>query len=138
MLQIRGKNSANLFKTLVSLVVLVFFIAGCSTISNLVDQGLKEGEKALDREAAKMVDKEAGSGTYEDMKNMDQDKIQAILTYYSKLNKACDDGKITAEVRDTKKNEISKLYDEYKAGKITKSDMDSKCNAIIKIEDTNT
>jgi hypothetical protein len=111
----------------------LMMFTGCSSIQKYVDQGLDAAGKAADKAAANYVDKNAGSGTYEDSKKMrnDQDKVENLLPYYAQVNKICDEKIIDAETRDELKTQFDKYYSDWKDGKIDKSEYDEKCKECI-------
>lgn len=121
-----------MMRVLLAVLVLVLF-SGCASVQKYVDQGLDAGMKAAEKEAAKFVDKEGGTGTYEDTKMMkgDQDKLDNLLPYYIAVNKMCDEKKIDETKRDELKVQFDNYYADWKEGKITKENYDKKCTECI-------
>ena len=116
-------------------IILLTFITftGCSSIQKYVDQGLDAAGNAADKAAANYVDKNAGTGTYEDSKKFrnDKDKMENLLPYYAQANKICDEKIIDAETRDELKTQFDKYYSDWKDGKIDKTEYDEKCKECI-------
>ena len=112
------------------ILIIAITLGGCATIEKYAKQGLDAADKA----AGKYVDKKAGSGTYEDSKNMkdDKEKIQFLLPYYATANKLCDEKKLDEKKRDALKNQLNQYYAQWKSGKIQKNDYDKKCTDCIK------
>ncbi len=121
-------------KVLSLLLVFTFvFATGCATIEKYAQKGLEEGKKALDREANKFVDKEAGEGSYADYNEMkgDKTKLDMVYPYLVKLNKQCSDKKITKEERDEKKAKVKAYYKDFTDGKIDAEAYNKKCTELV-------
>ena len=116
-------------KSIITIIVLTIALSGCATIQKYAKQGMGAAEKA----ASKYVDKQAGTGTYDDsmkMKN-DNDKTEHLLPYYISVNKLYDEKKIDEKKRDELKAQFDKNYDEWKDGKTTQAEYDKKCTECI-------
>lgn len=115
------------------LLLSIITFTGCSSLQKYVDQGLDAAGKAADKAAANYVDKNAGSGTYEDSKKMrnDQDKVENLLPYYAQVNKICDEKLIDTETRDNLKTQFDNYYSDWKDGKIDKVEYDNRCKESI-------
>ncbi|MBZ0200611.1 MAG: hypothetical protein K8H86_12140 [Ignavibacteriaceae bacterium] len=116
-------------KYIITITVSLFLFAGCGSIQNLVDKGMDSAQKS----AQNYVDKQAGSGSFDDalaMKN-DKQKTSKLLPYYLSVNKMCDENNITAAERDAMKTTLAQQYDSFAAGEIDEKDYDTKCSEII-------
>jgi uncharacterized protein YceK len=111
------------------LILSFSLLAGCATIQNLADQGMKSAEKA----AQNYVDKETGSGTFDDMMAMksDNQKTKKLLPYYISANKLYDEKQITDEKRSELKKSFDELYADYTSSKIDEQTYDKKCTELI-------
>jgi len=120
-------------KYMVVFLMSFFLFSGCSSLQKYVDQGMDAAGKAADKAVAKYVDKDAGSGTYEDSKSMrdDKDKMENLLPYYAQANKICDEKLIDVKTRDKLKTQFDKHYSDWKEGKIDKTEYDKKCKQCI-------
>ncbi len=127
-------------KQIIFMSILSFvFLAGCGSISNMLEKATKDldkkAEKWMDDGAKNLVDKELGSGTWDDTKRMSKEKYKVVGKYLTKLNKRCDEKKITKEFRDAKKSEIEALYDKMQAGEVTDTDFHKKADELSKAEE---
>lgn len=116
-------------KNLITVFLSLLLLAGCATIQNLADQGMKSAEKA----AKNYVDKETGSGSYDDMMNMKSDtqKTQKLLPYYISANKLYDQKLIDETVRDEMKKTFDTNYADFTSGKIDEQTYDKMCTEMI-------
>ncbi|MCF8242296.1 MAG: hypothetical protein K9J16_12990 [Melioribacteraceae bacterium] len=124
-------------KQVVIALMSVFLLGSCGTIQKYAKQGMDAAEKA----AENYVDKETGSGTFDDTMKMkgDTDKTQHLLPFYATVNKMCDDKKIDEKKRDELKAQFDSYYAEWKDGKITEAEYKKNCeDAIDNAENTDT
>ena len=115
------------------LLLVVFTLTGCGSIQKYVDQGLDAAGNAAEKAASNYIDKNAGSGTYEDSKKMrnDKDKMENLLPYYAQVNKICDENLIDTKTRDELKTQFDNYYSDWKDGKIDKTEYDKMCKDCI-------
>ncbi len=116
-------------KLTIVLLSLMFLFVGCSTIQNLADQGMKSAEKA----AKNYVDKETGSGTFDDMMAMksDKQKTEKLLPYFVSANKLYDEKQITEVERDEMKKTFDLKYNDFVSGKLDEQTYDKECTEMI-------
>lgn len=120
-------------KYLLTIIFSIFLLSGCASIQKYVDQGMDAAGKAAEKAASDYVDKQAGSGTYEDSMKMkgDKDKTENLLPYYVAANKYYDEKKIDDKTRTELKAQFDNYYSEWKDGKMTKEEYDEKCTKCL-------
>lgn len=89
--------------------------------------------KSAEKAAQNYVDKETGSGTFDDMMAMksDNQKTKKLLPYYISANKLYDEKQITDEKRSELKKSFDELYADYTSSKIDEQTYDKKCTELI-------
>jgi hypothetical protein len=125
-------------KRFLLLSTFVFMTVACSSVQKYVNQGLEAGQAAAEKEAKKYVDKQGGTGTFDDTMKMqgDKDKSDNLLPYYITVNQMCDAKKIDEKQRDNLKAQFDTYYAQWKDGTLTKEDYDKKCTECIENADS--
>lgn len=120
-------------KYLTTIILSIFLFVGCASIQKYVDQGMDAAGKAAEKAAANYVDKQAGSGTYEDSMKMkdNKDKTENLLPYYVAANKYHDEKKIDDKTRTELKAQFDNYYSDWKGGRMTKEEYDKKCTECL-------
>lgn len=121
-------------KLLVMIIVAVFAFSGCSTISNLAKQGMKSAEVAAEKQMRKMVDKEAGDGSYDEMIMLQNKGADDLWPYYLAVNKAKKDNKIDDVEAAAKKKELDGIYDQYRQNQISEVQFKEQCTNVVNVQ----
>jgi len=107
------------------LLIILFFSISFSSCAEFIQHLNKQRSE---------INSRYGSGTVSDAikGSNDIDKVGSLVPYYTKINKMYDDGIITYDERDRRKNELSKAYDDWKKGYTDHSVYFEKCNRLSK------